>query len=301
VFPKVVLITGCSSGFGLLTTLEMLRRGFLVIATMRNLEKRDRLEKALSKLDSLEKTSNKLPVKTESNLFLDTPHPWCKLFQLDVTNLDSIQLCVETVIEQFKSIDVLINNAGNGLGGFAEDISLEEFRSQFETNFFGLVTLTQQVIHYMRESHQGQIINISSIAGLIGFPAFSAYCASKFAVEGFSECLRYELLPFNIWVSLVEPGTYPTDIYLSNLRLAKKSQNHNSAYYECGQRLLNQTIEEVKNTKAAPQEVANLIGKIAQTKRPRLRYIIGTESIYVSLKKILPSFIFESLVAHFFA
>ncbi|TRU12050.1 MAG: SDR family oxidoreductase [Microcystis sp. Msp_OC_L_20101000_S702] len=300
-FPKVVLITGCSSGFGLLTTLEMLRRGFLVIATMRNLEKRNCLEKALSQLDSLEKNSNKLPVKTESNLFLDTPHPWCKLFQLDVTNLDSIQLCVETVIEQFKSIDVLINNAGNGLGGFAEDISLEQFRTQFETNFFGLVTLTQQVVTYMRERHQGQIINVSSIAGLIGIPSLSSYCASKFAVEGFSECLRYELLPFNIWVSLVEPGTYPTNIQSDTRQLLTSAYTPQSAYYERGQRILNKTLEEVKNTKAAPQEVANLIGKIAQTKRPRLRYIIGTESIYVFLKKILPSFIFESLVAHFFA
>lgn len=299
--PKVALITGCSSGFGLLTTVEMVRRGFLVIATMRNLSKRDRLEQALSKLDSLDKNSKELPVKTEPNLFWDTPHPFCKLFKLDVTDLNSIEVCVDNVIKHFQLIDILINNAGNGLGGFAEDISLEEFRTQFETNFWGLVTLTKQVIPYMRERHQGQIINVSSIAGLIGVPGLSSYCASKFAVEGFSESLRYELLPFNIWVSLVAPGTYPTNIQSDPRQLLTSAYAPQSAYYERGQRILNQTLEEVKKTKANPQEVAKLICKITQTKRPKLRYIIGSESIYVPFKNLLPSFIFEKFVGLFFA
>ncbi|TRU67713.1 MAG: SDR family NAD(P)-dependent oxidoreductase [Microcystis viridis Mv_BB_P_19951000_S69] len=307
-FPKVALITGCSSGFGLLTTVELLQRGFLVIATMRNLEKRDRLDKALSKLDflanqsslnSFQTTSQELSLKTESSPFLDTPHPFCKLFQLDVTRLDSIQVCVGNIIEYFKSIDVLVNNAGYGLGGFAEDTSLEEFRSLFETNFWGLVTLTQAVIPQMRTNGQGHIINVSSLYGLMGVPAFSAYCSSKFAVEGFSESLRYELRPFNIWVSLVEPGSYPTDIFSANMRVASNSQNLNSPYYERGQRLLNKILEDIKSTKADPQAVAKLIGKIAQTKTPKLRYMIGSESIYVTLKNLLPSFLFESLLAYF--
>lgn len=306
---QVALISGCSSGFGMLTTVELVRRGFLVIATMRNLQKRYCLEEALSELNkstpqqsvtsqtclNLKKINNRL----EKSSFLDTPHPFCKLLQLDVTNIDSIQSCVQNIIKHFDKIDLLVNNAGSGLGGFTEDISLEEFRAQFETNFFGLVALTKAVIPQMRIRRQGQIINVSSIAGLMGVPGLSSYCASKFAVEGFSESLRYELIPFNVWVSLVEPGTYPTNIQSDITQLVISAQKPDSVYYKWGKRLLVKTLEEVRHTKSNPQEVAKLIVNIASAKKPKARYVIGTEAVYLILKKIIPTFIFEKFICWF--
>lgn len=303
---RVALISGCSTGFGMLTTVEMVRRGFLVIATMRNLEKRDCLEKALSQqmmkespLSNFVLSVEKDNRQFEKNAFLDTPHPLCKLFKLDVTNPDLIQSCVQTVMERFGSIDVLVNNAGSGLGGFAEDISLEEFRTQFEINFWGLVTLTKAVIPYMRIHRQGHIINVSSIAGMIGSPGLSSYCASKFAVEGFSESLRYELLPYNVWVSLVEPGTYRTNIHNDSMQLVTSVKNPDSAYYEWGKRLLAKTLEQVKYSKANPEEVARLIADIAENRKTKLRYVIGDEAIYLIVKRIIPAFVFERLICSF--
>ena len=304
----VVLISGSSSGFGMLTAVEMVRRGFFVIATLRNLDKRQRLDNALLQLkvqnlqvnnsNNISLNWEKTPFQVDQNPFLETPHPLCKLLHLDVTNLDLINNCVPTILEHFGSIDVLVNNAGCGLGGFAEDVTLEEFRTQFEINFWGLVSLTKAVIPQMRNRRQGHIINVSSIAGLMGVPGLSSYCASKFAVEGFSESLRYELLPFNVWVSLVEPGTYPTDIHNDTRDLVTSAYKPDSAYYQWGQRLLCETLEQVKYTKADPQEVARLITDIAETKKTKARYVIGKDSIYPILKKLIPAFIFERLICY---
>lgn len=306
---RVALITGTSSGFGMLTVVEMVRSGFLVIATMRNLEKRHHLEDALSKLKLStikEELSSKLLMHNEKyneqlqqSSFFKTPHPLCKFFKLDVTDSDSINHCVYKIIEHFGVVDVLINNAGSGLGGFAEDISIEEFRAQFETNFWGLVGLTKAIIPYMRNRRQGHVINISSIAGLMGIPGLSSYCASKFAVEGFSESLRYELLPFNVWVSLVEPGTYRTNIHANSKQLVTSAFCPDSAYYEWGKQLLSITLEQVKSAKADPQEVAKLITNIAETERPKARYLIGREASYPILKYIIPGFLFERLMCWF--
>lgn len=302
---RVGLISGCSSGFGMLTAVEMVRRGFLVIATMRNLEKRYHLEEALSKLkwqsrkESILFNLEKVNYSLDKSPFLDTPHPLCKLLELDITNVDLINSCVVTVIEHFGSIDVLVNNAGSGLGGFAEDISLEEFHAQFATNFFGLVSLTKAVIPYMRSRRQGHVINVSSIAGMMGIPGLSSYCASKFAVEGFSESLRYELLPYNVWVSLVEPGTYPTAIHNDTMQLVTSVKNPDSAYYEWGKRLLAKTLEQVKYSKANPEEVAKLIANIAESRKTKLRYVIGDEAIYLLIKKMIPAFLFERLICSF--
>lgn len=304
---RVVLISGCSSGFGLLTTVEMVRRGFLVIATMRDLEKRGCLEEALIQQMMKKSPSSNLVLSVEKdnysfkkNGFLDTPHPLCKLFKLDVTSPDLIQSCVQSVIECFGSIDVLVNNAGSGLGGFAEDISLEEFRTQFEVNFWGLVALTKAVIPYMRVHRQGHIINISSVAGMIGTPGLSSYCASKFAVEGFSESLRYELLPYNVLVSLVEPGTYSTNIHNDTTQLVTSVKNPDSAYYEWGKQLLSKTLEQVKRSTANPEEVARLIANIAESKKAKLRYVIGDEAICIIIRKIIPAFLFEKLMCSYY-
>ncbi|WP_013320576.1 SDR family NAD(P)-dependent oxidoreductase [Gloeothece verrucosa] len=294
---RVVLISGCSSGFGLLTAVEMVRRGFLVIATMRNLSKRSTLEAALSKLMPKTESVNDL---SDNSFFLNTPHPLCKIGYLDVSNPDSISHCVNKVLDTFDAIDVLVNNAGSGLGGFAEDISLDEFRAQFETNFWGLVTLTKAVIPQMRKRRQGHVINVSSIAGLIGVPGLSSYCASKYAVEGFSESLRYELLPFNVWVSLVEPGTYKTNIQSDPQELVKSAFVPTSAYYEWGKTLLDLTLEQANSSRYNPQKVAGLIANISEKKHPNIRYVIGEESLYLKIKNFLPSFLVENLVFRFY-
>lgn len=260
----VVLLTGASSGFGLLTSISLLKNGFLVIATMRNLEKGQVLKESIPTeyLDSLE------------------------IVKLDVTDHEGSKETVKELIERIGKIDVLVNNAGYAEAGFGEEVTMERYRQQFETNFFGLVAMTQFVLPHMRERKQGKIINISSVSGRFGFPALSPYAASKHAVEGFSESLRLEMLPFGVYVSLIEPGSYQTEIWSKGLIATNDSQD--SPY----QTNMNNIMKAVKKTAANagnPQEVADLIVQVAASTRPKLRYPIGKSvSHTLLLKKIFP-------------
>lgn len=186
---KVVLITGTSSGFGLLASAALARKGCHVIATMRNLDKKDRL------LEATENVKDRITV-----------------MKLDITNHDEIEQVVESVMGKYGTIDVLVNNAGYAQGGFVEEIEMEKWREQLETNFFGTLAMTKAEVPHMRERGQGTIINVSSISGRMAMPGLAPYSASKFALEGFSESLRFELLPLGIHVVLVEPGSYKTPI-----------------------------------------------------------------------------------------
>lgn len=187
---KTAIVTGSSSGFGLLCAVELALKGFTVIATMREVNK----SKPLLERAKEQKVDNLIHV-----------HP------LDVTSTESINL-FKTLLVDYPSVDVLVNNAGFALGGFSEELSIENYRLQFETNFFGLIAVTQAVLPLMRAKKHGRIINMSSISGRIGFPGLSAYVASKHALEGYSESLRLELKPFGIDVSLIEPGSFQTNI-----------------------------------------------------------------------------------------
>src|SRR5450432_2547826 len=198
----VTLITGCSSGIGLLCAIELARAGFRVFATMRNVARRAALDKAAAAA-GVELT----------------------VLPLDVTIPASVAAAVADVRAQAGDIDVLVNNAGIAIAGFAEDLSLAELREQMETSFFGLVTATQAVLPQMRQRHSGRIINISSISGRLALPGLAAYCAAKFAVEGYSEALRFELAPHGVLVSLVEPGCFKTELYDVNRRIAKRTQD----------------------------------------------------------------------------
>ena len=195
--PKVILITGSSSGFGMLTAVRLAQAGHRVIATMRDLNSSGAL------LDEGKKSGHEI-----------------ETFQLDVTNKRSIRDTVRNVAAKHGYIDVLVNNAGYGIGGFFEDLTDEEIRAQMETNFFGVQNVTREVIPVMRQRRSGKIINISSIAGLSAAPSFGAYNASKWALEGFSESLRYEMKIWGIDVCLIEPGTYKTKIFYENARYA---------------------------------------------------------------------------------
>ncbi|HET6345023.1 MAG TPA: SDR family oxidoreductase, partial [Myxococcota bacterium] len=203
--PRVVLITGCSSGFGLLSAVRLARQGHRVFASMRDLERAAPLQAAAR----------------DAGVAVD-------LLQLDVGDPASRQRAISDIRGAAGRIDVLINNAGQALGGFFEDVDLDELRAQFEVNFFAVAALSRAVLPMMRAQGHGRIINISSVSGLVAQPSVSAYCASKFALEGLSEAMRHELLPYNIHVVLVEPGSYRTDIFQKNRWVARNTRRESS-------------------------------------------------------------------------
>ncbi|MEH7334500.1 SDR family oxidoreductase [Neobacillus drentensis] len=249
---KTAIVTGSSSGFGLLCAIELALEGFSVLATMRD------VKKAKSLLD----------LAKEKNV-----SEYINIEPLDVTSSVSINQ-FKTLLSSYPSVDVLVNNAGFALGGFSEELSIEEIRQQFETNFFGVIAVTNAVLPFMRAKRTGRIINMSSISGRMGFPGLSAYSASKHALEGYSESLRLELKPFGINVSLIEPGSYQTNIWSSVDQMEIKAD---SPYFSYMNSLLNE-IESGKTTHGNPLEVAKLAAQIAsQPKSPKLRYPIGKD------------------------
>jgi NAD(P)-dependent dehydrogenase (short-subunit alcohol dehydrogenase family) len=264
---KVILITGCSSGFGLLTAVRLAAQGHLVWATMRDLSKKAPLESALA--------------KRKIQAFIR---------ELDVTKFQTIKNVVEEIQKTHGRIDVLINNAGYGIGGFFEDLSEEDIRSQMEVNFFGVQNVCRAVIPLMRERRQGKIINISSIAGRVASPCLGAYNVSKWALEAFSESLYFELAMFGISVVLVEPGSYPTDIFTKNLRYARDFDNPQSPYFLLNQKLKDLSQKSIKELKKDPDDVAKLIEKIVNKSHPRLRYVSDLSSwARTTLQRVLPS------------
>ncbi|WP_164669760.1 SDR family oxidoreductase [Virgibacillus doumboii] len=262
---SVVFITGASGGFGLLISLALAEAGYFVVATMRNLSKKERLlGKALEK-----------GVKTN-----------IECIELDVTKQDKIASVIPEVIDRFGSIDVLINNAGYAAGGFTEELSLEDWRQQFETNFFGLVAVTKAVIPHMRKQQRGTIINLSSISGRMALPGLGPYSASKHAVEGFSESLRLELLPFGIHVVLIEPGSYLTDIWSKGMEAFHVDSE--SPYKEKTETLM-KIVNHIAKTADDPEDVVRLIVEVVQKDNPDLRYPVGKGvKSQIRMKSLLP-------------
>jgi NAD(P)-dependent dehydrogenase (short-subunit alcohol dehydrogenase family) len=273
---KIALITGCSSGFGLLTSLELAKAGFRVVATMRDLGRRRRLDQAAAAAG----VAAQLDVRA-----------------LDVTKFDSLPAFIDALIRDHGRLDVLVNNAGFPLAGFAEDVKLEELRHQFETNFFGAVAMTKAALPTMRRQRSGHIIQVSSIAGLNGSVAASSYAASKFALEGWSESLRLEMNSLGVHVVLVEPGAFATDIWDRGVKLGQTSVDGTSPNRERGQRMR----ERVKALpKRDPIAVARLIASVAQDPNPKLRYVVGRDAqIQLALKRILPWKWHEKVIANF--
>ncbi|MDH3794799.1 MAG: SDR family oxidoreductase, partial [Nitrosopumilus sp.] len=187
---KVALVTGSSSGIGLETALALARDGYHTFASMRDIKKSAELEHAAKK----------------ENLTMD-------VIELDVDKEESIVSAIKKITSDYQRIDVLVNNAGYGQFGCTEDVSINDFRKQFETNFFSIVRIIQEVSPVMRKQNSGIIVNISSVGGRMGLPGSAAYISSKFALEGLSECLRYELGQFGIKVTLIEPGVIRTNFF----------------------------------------------------------------------------------------
>lgn len=272
---KVVLITGCSSGFGFRIAARLSTGPYHVVASMRKLSKKSDL------LGEVELRKGKI-----------------ELLQLDVTDVASIRKAVDAIKKQYGRIDVLVNNAGYGTGGFFEDLTQDEIRAQMETNFFGVQNVTREVLPLMREQHSGLIINMSSISGLVSLPCFSAYNASKWALEGFSESLLYELMPFGIKVCLIEPGSYRTKIFYENRKYAKNFFNQDSPYYEASQAFQKRINDDVKMNDRDPEDIAVLVEELINSENPPFRSIPDTRSrVLASLRRFLPFRLFSWLVA----
>ncbi|HXZ79011.1 MAG TPA: SDR family oxidoreductase [Terriglobales bacterium] len=272
---KVGVVTGSSSGIGLLSALELARRGYQVVATMRDPDRRSRLDEA---------AKNGLT-------------PRIDVRRLDITEFDSIPEVIAAIVRDHGRIDVLVNNAGFALGGFAEDIQLEELRQQFETNFFGHVATTKAVLHTMRAQQSGHIIMVSSIVGRVGQPVISSYCASKFALEGWSESLRIETHSLGIRVALVEPGSFETDIWTRNTKVAEQATHPDSPNRERGRRF-SEFIKSQGGSRPSADCVARLIADIAEDPNPRLRYMIGKDAkIQWWFRSLVPWRRYEKMVA----
>jgi NAD(P)-dependent dehydrogenase (short-subunit alcohol dehydrogenase family) len=275
-FEKIALITGSSSGFGLLTSIELAKAGFRVVATMRDLGRRGPLDQAAAAAG----VAAQLDIR-----------------QLDVTNFDSIPAFVDSVVRDHGRLDVLVNNAGFAVAGFAEDIKLEELRRQFETNFFGAVAMTKAALPTMRRQRSGHIIMVSSIGGLLGSVTVSSYSASKHALEGWSESLRLELNALGIKVVLIEPGAFLTDIWTRGAVMGEKATTQESPNIQRSLRM-RERIQALP--KRDPIAVARLIASVAQNPNPKLRYVIGPDAkLQLALKRILPWKWHEKLVANF--
>ena len=272
---RTALVTGASSGFGLLTSVSLAQAGFQVVAGARDMQRTSLLLDAATRAGVAEKID-------------------CHL--LDVTVAEQAEETVRYMVERYGRIDALINNAGFALGGFAEDVTLDELRGQFETNFFGAVRMTKAVLPTMRAQHSGHIVMVSSISGRSAFPSVSSYASSKFALEGWSEGLRMETRALGIRVVIVEPGAYDTDIWSRNTRVAAANLNGQSANRERVQRF-SSNIKTQSMRRANPQEVADRIVHIVQTSKPKLRHVLGKDArILTALRHWLPAQTVENIL-----
>jgi NAD(P)-dependent dehydrogenase (short-subunit alcohol dehydrogenase family) len=271
----LAVITGCSSGFGLLSTIELARNGYFVVATMRDLARRTPLDEALASAG----LTGRVSVRT-----------------LDVAVPESHESFVAQTVADYGRIDLLVNNAGFALAGFAEDITLEELRRQFETNFFGTVSLTKAVLPVMRRQGAGRILMLSSISGRSASPALSSYASSKFALEGYTESLRMEMAPLGIDCILIEPGSFETGIWYRKDNAAAGAFDPASPNYERTKKFRAYVQEKLRRRDAIA--VARLIAHLADAPHPRLRYTVGTDArATVVLRTLMPWRLFEAMIA----
>ncbi len=269
---KVAVVTGSSSGIGFATSLLLARNRFHMYATMRN------LDKSKSILDIAKK--EKLPLE---------------VIQLDVDDDKSVKDAVNKIVAEKKRIDVLVNNAGYGLVGCVEELSIDEVKAIFETNLFGIVRVTQAVLPTMRKQGSGIIVNVSSVAGRISFPVTPAYISTKFALEGLSESMRYELEQFGIKVILVEPGVIRTD-FSGNMKMARKAMDPNSPYAQLTQKV-SAGLKLLVEHGTPPEEVAKVILKAITSKNPDPRYLVGNDAaIIMEARKNMSDIEFEKFV-----
>jgi NAD(P)-dependent dehydrogenase (short-subunit alcohol dehydrogenase family) len=272
---KTALITGASSGFGQLTSITLAKRGWRVLATMRDLNRREKVEMAAHDAGVLERI---------------------EFHALDVTNPAQIAAIADLVAKRGEPLHALVNNAGFAVPGFAEDVTDAELRDQFDTNFFGAVAVTRALLPQMRRQGYGHVVMVTSISGRMGFPGVSSYAASKFALEGWTETLRYEMKAPGIQVVLVEPGSFATDIWTRNARLTAGLRDPTSANASRVPAWRSR-IEQGAKDRADPQVVADKIAQILDNPHPKARYVVGKDAkIALRLRRILPQSVFERMI-----
>lgn len=262
---KIILITGASSGFGKVTAELLCSRGCTVYGTSR---------KACS-------------------------HAAIKMLVMDVRDRQSVRDGVERIIAEQGRIDVLINNAGMGIGGALELATEEEIAMQMETNFGGCVNLCQAVLPHMRRQRSGRIVNLSSIGGVMGLPYQGYYSASKYAIEGFSEALSAEVKGFGIQVSVVEPGDFATHFTAS--RRNSQATMDDADYGPIFRRSLG-LIEKEENGGLKPEVLAKKLVKIVECKRPKLRYVVANfeQRLSVLIKRLVSGNCFVDILRDYY-
>ena len=270
---KTVLISGASSGIGLETALYFFEQGWNVIATMRNPEKR------------------RTPLHDKG--LTDVIH-------LDVTDSASIQEAVQYALEKYQKIDVLVNNAGYAVCGPFEATTQAQVARQFDTNIYGLMEMARAVLPNFRRQKGGVLINVASIGGQLGFPLYSIYNSTKWAVEGFSEALQYELKPLNIKVKIIEPGVIRTDFYDRSMDMADVTAL-TEAYVGVLKRSEKRTGEAALRNSTEPRVVACTIYQAATDESWRLRYSVGNDAwLVLFLRWLLPDGMISWLIDKIF-
>jgi len=246
----VVLITGCSSGFGLELALAFARRGDRVVATMRDLAKRGELDR------QLQSAGVSAPVRID---------------RLDVTDAQSMDALVAGLDLPNRPLDAVVHNAGIGAGGAFEDQDDALVRRIMEVNFFSILALTRRLLPAFRAQRHGRIVIISSETAYAGQPTISPYCASKWAIEGWAESVAYEFAPFNIQISLIEPGAIRTNIWTNSPRIIPER----SVYRPLLEHLDRAVNEHVERTAGEPEAVAKVVATALEARHPRFRYAVG--------------------------
>jgi NAD(P)-dependent dehydrogenase (short-subunit alcohol dehydrogenase family) len=263
---RTVLITGCSTGIGRATAELFQRQGWNVSATM-------------------------LEPGKETELHL-LPNMICPF--LDVNDNASIATAIKETLDHFGHIDAIVNNAGYGLIGAFETLSEAQIRRQFDTNVFGLMEVCRAILPIFRAQQRGMILNVSSLVGRIPLPLYSIYNASKFAVEGYSEGLIYELAPFNIRIKLIEPGAVKTDFFGGSSD--RKNETGEGAYSAYAQAQM-QVMDDIGNTGCTREQAAQIIYQAAQDDSNRLRYSVGMDAmILLPARRLLPDWLFVRLI-----
>jgi NAD(P)-dependent dehydrogenase (short-subunit alcohol dehydrogenase family) len=265
---EVVLVTGASSGMGKETAKTLLREGYTVYTAARRVEKMEELRELSG-----------MPIK------------------MDITKEEEVVATVEQITQKHGGVDILINNAGFGMYGAVEDTTLDDARYQFEVNLFGLARLTQLVLPHMREKMAGKIVNTSSVGGKIYTPLGAWYHATKHALEGWSDCLRLEVQPFNIAVIIVEPGVIQTEFDAGLVGPMMKRSGH-GAYADLAQAVASATESTYGNGGCTdPSVIANVILRAIRSDRPRTRYVAGQMAKPLTLaRKYLGDRMFDRVI-----
>jgi len=268
---KVALVTGSSSGIGFETCLALAKDGFHTFASMRDTKKGEKIKEIADK----------------ENLPID-------VIELDVDKEESIVSAIKQVVSDGGRLDVLVNNAGYGQFGCTEDTSIDDFRKQFETNFFSIVRIIQEVSPIMREQNSGIIVNVSSVVGKMGLPGFPAYVSTKYALEGLSDCLRYELGQFGIDVTLIEPGAIKTNFFDS---MKIQESKADPKYKKLTDHMLS-GLKMMAQFGTEPSQVAEIILKAVHADEIQPRYIAGTDAaMFLEAKKTKTDLEFEKYMS----